>query len=117
MKRALIAPTILGIALGAAGPALAHHSFAMFDQKKVLTLEGTVSQFQWTNPHAFIDLAVPDGASTGGTKRYVNARGDLAIGPLAESDSHNCDPRIGICLDWTDTGPVTGTLRHVHRHD
>jgi hypothetical protein len=39
-------------------PAAAHHSFAMFDQRKVLTLEGTVNQFQWTNPHAFIELDV-----------------------------------------------------------
>ena len=39
-------------------PAAAHHSFAMFDQKKVTTLEGTVQQFQWTNPHAFIELDV-----------------------------------------------------------
>jgi len=39
-------------------PAAAHHSFAMFDQKKVITLEGTVHQFQWTNPHAFIELDV-----------------------------------------------------------
>ncbi|MEO6040888.1 MAG: DUF6152 family protein [Croceibacterium sp.] len=45
-------------ALFAAAPALAHHSFAMFDQKKIVTLEGTVSQFQWTNPHAFIELDV-----------------------------------------------------------
>jgi hypothetical protein len=57
MKRAL-APLLLGAAL-LAGPAQAHHSFAMFDQKKVLTLEGTVSQFQWTNPHSFIELDVP----------------------------------------------------------
>ena len=42
-----------------AAPALAHHSFAMFDQKKIMTLEGTVTQFQWTNPHAFIELDVP----------------------------------------------------------
>jgi len=54
---------------------------------------------------------------TGGTKRYVKARGDLTIGPLVETDSRNCNPRVGICLDWTDTGPVTGTLRHVRRHD
>jgi hypothetical protein len=40
---------------------LAHHSFAMFDQKKKLTLKGTVSEFQWTNPHAFIHLIVPTG--------------------------------------------------------
>ena len=46
-------------ALAAAMPAAAHHSFAMFDQKKVMTLEGTVTEFQWTNPHAFIEIDVP----------------------------------------------------------
>jgi hypothetical protein len=42
-------------------PALAHHSFAMFDQTKQMTLEGTVREFQWTNPHSFIELDVPNG--------------------------------------------------------
>jgi NAD(P)H-flavin reductase len=52
-------------ALLAAMPATAHHSFAMFDQKKIMTLEGTVHEFQWTNPHAFIELDVPgDGKTT-----------------------------------------------------
>lgn len=37
----------------------AHHSFAMFDQTKRVTLEGTVTEFQWTNPHAFIEIDVP----------------------------------------------------------
>lgn len=56
------------IALAAAGlPAAAHHSFAMFDQKKVVTLEGTVIKFQWTNPHAFIEL---DTANRGRTQRW-----------------------------------------------
>lgn len=36
--------------------ALAHHSFAMFDQTKEVTLKGTVEEFQWTNPHAFIQI-------------------------------------------------------------
>lgn len=45
----------------APAPALAHHSFAMFDQTKIVTLEGTVGEFQWTNPHAFIELDVPNG--------------------------------------------------------
>ena len=49
-------------AVALAAPALAHHSFAMFDQRKIMTLEGTVTQFQWTNPHAFIELDVPNGA-------------------------------------------------------
>jgi hypothetical protein len=42
--------------------AYAHHSFAMFDQSQQVTLKGTVREFQWTNPHAWIHLDVP-GAS------------------------------------------------------
>ena len=50
---------ILATVIALAGvPALAHHSFAMFDQRKVMTLEGTVHEFQWTNPHSFIELDV-----------------------------------------------------------
>jgi Family of unknown function (DUF6152) len=44
----------------AAPAALAHHSFAMFDAGKLVTLEGTVKQFQWTNPHAWIILMVSE---------------------------------------------------------
>ena len=39
-------------------PAVAHHSFAMFDANQVTNLEGTVKEFQWTNPHAWIMLNV-----------------------------------------------------------
>ena len=55
-------------ALGLAGiaaamisvPAVAHHSFAMFDGETYLTLEGTVTEFQWTYPHAWILMMVAD---------------------------------------------------------
>ncbi len=47
-------------ALFLCGPVIAHHSFAMFDQSKTVTLKGTVSEFQWTNPHAFIHIEVPN---------------------------------------------------------
>jgi hypothetical protein len=40
-------------------PALAHHSGAIFDDAKSLTLVGTVNAFQWTNPHCWIQLLVP----------------------------------------------------------
>jgi hypothetical protein len=56
---------LMSLAMGLAVlPAAAHHSFAMFDQKKVMTLEGVVHEFQWTNPHAFIELDVESGART-----------------------------------------------------
>jgi hypothetical protein len=44
----------------AAQPALAHHSFAMFDTAKRVTMSGTVTAFEWTNPHVYIELDVPD---------------------------------------------------------
>jgi hypothetical protein len=44
---------------GAAAPAFAHHSFAMFDRTKEMTLVGTVKEFQWTNPHSWIQINVP----------------------------------------------------------
>src|SRR3954463_5190518 len=52
-------------ALALAAPCWAHHSFAMFDRTKTVALQGTVKEFQWTNPHCFIQLLVPspDGAS------------------------------------------------------
>jgi hypothetical protein len=40
--------------------AFAHHSRSMFDQTKQVTLVGTVKEFQWTNPHCWIQVLVPD---------------------------------------------------------
>jgi hypothetical protein len=36
------------------GPCTAHHSFAMFDQTKNVTVVGTVKDFQWVNPHVVL---------------------------------------------------------------
>jgi hypothetical protein len=47
------------LALGLGGTqASAHHSFAMFDNTKNVVLEGTVKEFQWTNPHTWIEMTV-----------------------------------------------------------
>ena len=55
---------LAALALGYGGAAAAHHSFAMFDQSKNLPLKGTVHDFQWTNPHAFIDIDVPNASGS-----------------------------------------------------
>jgi len=53
--------TVLASAIAAfAGPALAHHSFAMFDHEKTMTLSGTVKEFEWTNPHAWLHIVAMD---------------------------------------------------------
>jgi hypothetical protein len=48
--------------------ALAHHSFTMFDFTKETTLTGTIKEFQWTNPHTFTWIDVPNEA--GGVDTY-----------------------------------------------
>ena len=47
-------------AAGFAAPALAHHSFAMFDAEKTVTLQGTVKEFEWVNPHSWLRVMVTD---------------------------------------------------------
>jgi len=49
-------------ALISAPAALAHHSTAMFDMNKDVTLDGTIKDFQWTNPHTWIVFLVPNAA-------------------------------------------------------
>jgi Family of unknown function (DUF6152) len=44
------------------GSASAHHSFAMFDKDKQVTLVGDVKEFQWTNPHVWLQLVTQDDA-------------------------------------------------------
>lgn len=42
--------------LSVAAPLIAHHSGAMFDSQKTVELTGTVKEFQWTNPHIWIQV-------------------------------------------------------------
>jgi hypothetical protein len=57
MKIKALSLACIAVAMSAI-PAFAHHSFAMFDAEKKVTLEGTVKEFQWTNPHSWILMTV-----------------------------------------------------------
>ena len=72
-------------------PALAHHSFAIFDQSQVISLTGTVEEFEWINPHAWLHLTITDddgnaapwafeGGSTSGLTRLGWAPDSLSPG-------------------------------------
>jgi hypothetical protein len=75
---ALVAPLIIAGAL----PAAAHHSYAMFDMRKTAQVDGTIKQFDWTNPHTYIWLYVP------------NAQGGQDVWAV-EGGSPNALSRIG----------------------
>jgi len=80
------------------GGAGAHHSFAMFDNTHPLTLQGTVKDWQWTNPHTWIVLMVMnekthqleewglEGLPTPGMARRGWSRKALKVGDKIEID-------------------------------
>lgn len=77
-KKLLSCALLAGIAL----PAMAHHSFSMFDDKKELVLKGVVKEFQWSNPHTWIQLNVTDASGKvvewsieGGSPNLVGRQG------------------------------------------
>ena len=65
MKRLFLSCALV---VAAASAIAAHHSPVMFDRAVRKTLAGTVVEFAWMNPHASIQLDVPNGA--GGTERW-----------------------------------------------
>jgi len=67
MKTPLVACMSV-LLLMAAGTASAHHSGAMFDRDKQVALTGTIVQFEWTNPHSWIEIEVPN--DNGGTDKW-----------------------------------------------
>ncbi len=56
LKHLFIATALASVA---AIPASAHHSGAMFDDAKEVVLVGTIKEFQYTNPHSWIQILVP----------------------------------------------------------
>ncbi len=53
---------VLAGLMAIAVPAAAHHSFAMFDFANTVTIDGTVKEFRWTNPHVVLLVAKAGGA-------------------------------------------------------
>jgi hypothetical protein len=77
-KKLLLSVLLAGIAF----PVLAHHSFSMFDDKKEVVLKGEVKDFQWSNPHTWIQLNVTDASGKvvewsieGGSPNLVGRQG------------------------------------------
>ena len=73
---------VLCLLASTALPVLAHHSFSMFDETRELVLKGAVKEFQWSNPHTWIQLNVTDASGKvvewsieGGSPNLVGRQG------------------------------------------
>ncbi len=126
-SRFQVALAFLAVLL-ASGAAWAHHSFAMFDFSRTLTIKGSVKEFQWANPHVilwvepegkpgekpapwFAELTSPGNLTRVGWDKRVFKGGDhieLVIHPLRDGKSGGAFKQATL----TDTGKVwTSDLR------
>ena len=67
-RHALRLTGLSSVAMLLAVPAYTHHSFAMFDNSRSITIKGKVKVYQWTNPHAFLEIDATSGPE--GPKHY-----------------------------------------------
>jgi len=74
-----------------AAPAVAHHSFVMFDHSKVLYLSGTVKQFDFVNPHAWLHITVVTDKDNTSTWQFEGGPPSQLVS-LGWSKDH---PRVG----------------------
>ena len=52
--------SVLTLLMMMVGPVQAHHSFAMFDKARVVTIKGTMGKVEWRNPHVIMMVNVTD---------------------------------------------------------
>ena len=123
------------VLLVAAMPLMAHHSFAAeYDSKKPITLKGTVTKVDWTNPHVYfyidvtddsggitnwaLEMGPPNGLQRAGWTRNTMHVGDVVIveGTMAKDGAKQANARSVTMADTgkklgaasSETGPAPG---------
>ena len=119
MNRTLLAALFGALGcVGGANPAQAHHSFAMFDRERTVTVSGTVRAFSWANPHSFVWVDVV--RSDGGTDTWAI---EFASGPVNlarkgwKKDTLKTGDQISVDLNPLRDGRLGGALKRAHLPD
>jgi hypothetical protein len=112
MTRKTLGLAVIAAALSVA-PAFAHHSFAIFDQSKMLYLSGTVKQFELVNPHTWLHLAVANDKGDVSTWSF-EAGSVLQLATLGWSkDSFRIDDKVEVGFRPMKDGSPGGQLMSV----
>lgn len=104
-------------AIAAAAPALAHHSFAMFDMNKQVSVSGTVKEFQYTNPHSWV-IVVATGADGKPTEWGFESEGPSTLlrAGIKHSSINPGDKVTAVAFPMRDGRPA-GSLISITKSD
>ena len=92
----------LAVLFGLTSPVSSHHSDAGMDMNSVVTFEGTVTQFNWRNPHVYftVEITEPGGGTVEWTLQTESGHSALRSGQI----SRDFGPSRG--LNWVES-PIT----------
>jgi hypothetical protein len=79
MLRKAFAAAAAASAVSIGSTAAGHHSYAMFDGTRTVTVKGTVAKVEWINPHVFIWMYVPNAAAKDGYDLYAFENGSTNV--------------------------------------
>jgi hypothetical protein len=108
--RGLLAASTMVVVAGAsllATGAEAHHSAAMFDKSKTVTLAGTVKELQWTSPHCWIQLMAPGDTGLSEWSIEMGAPFELLRNGIRQSSLKPGD-KITVVINPTRSGSKGG---------
>ncbi len=99
--------------MGLSGPAFAHHSFAMFDQTQVVKVTGTVTRFDWQNPHTWLYLSSEDEGGTAVAYSFETSSPNSLMSTGWTPDSVQVGERVEIDFHPLRDGTSGGQLRTI----
>jgi hypothetical protein len=115
MKPHRSAALLASAAVALGGPASAHHSFAMYDATKLVTIDGVVKEFQWTNPHPI--LWVYADPVKGAPAVVWSVELSSSPGPLSRQGwtKHSLNPgdKVAVEINPLREGGQSGNLKRV----
>ena len=106
----------LGVSLVCAVPSSAHHSTAMFDHSKEIVVEGTVKQWQFTNPHSWLQILVtqPDGKTVQWSfEGGAPGGGGVGVASPIAKDTFKPGEKVSVKTHPMKDGRPAGSLREV----
>lgn len=110
--------TALGLVLFAVFPAVAHHSDAMFDSTKEVVINGTVKEFQYTNPHSWIQVLVPSDAGAAPVEWSIETAAPIVLLRAGiKPTSLRPGDKISLRMHPLKSGAAGGSLVEVKKDD